>query len=244
MVVGKRLQKICQSVKLSQGLVVDVGTDHAYVPINLALAKPELKLIAADIRPGPLKKAKANVEKVGLTGQIDCRLSDGLQAIDDYSIDLVIISGMGGHLISDILEWERVNRTGRVKEVLLSPQKDPDYLRRWLHRAGFAIVDESLVEENGFIYPIIEAKLGQQVYSSAIDYYYGKINLDRGDALLGQWLVKQRRQYEALINQLTKQCLKEQTCSTNQRLALRLTQLNEQLILIDNALRRMAWIAL
>ena len=59
-------------------VLVDVGTDHAYLPAVLLLEGKIRGAIAADLRPGPLNRARATVEEFGLEGKVKFCLCDGL----------------------------------------------------------------------------------------------------------------------------------------------------------------------
>ena len=79
--------------------VVDIGTDHAYLPIFLVRQGIAGHVIAADVNDGPLERARQHVEEAGLTGQITLRLSDGFAAIAAGEADIAVLSGMGGRLM-------------------------------------------------------------------------------------------------------------------------------------------------
>ena len=83
--------------------VCDVGTDHGFLPIFLMESGKARGVIATDINEKPLKKAKENLKKTGTEG-ITLRLCDGLSGIKKGDADTVIIAGMGGEVISGILE--------------------------------------------------------------------------------------------------------------------------------------------
>ena len=85
--------------------ILDVGTDHGYVPIHLVKNKRVISAIAADISGSSLQKAKDEIKKNNLSDVIFVREGNGLQVITDKDeVDTVVIAGMGGVLISDILE--------------------------------------------------------------------------------------------------------------------------------------------
>ncbi len=140
--------------------VADVGTDHGYVPIALALRDPAVRAVAMDIRPGPLKRAEEHIEEYGLGDRIETRLGDGVKELKAGEAETVIIAGMGGELVLHILEggrhlWKSVDRW------ILSPQSEPDKVRRYLENQGFAITGEDMVEEEGKYYTVMEAVRGE-----------------------------------------------------------------------------------
>ena len=131
--------------------VADIGTDHALLPIYLVKQGIARHVIASDVRPGPLGFAKKNVQKEGLQN-IDIVLSDGIKHIDD-DIEVIIISGMGGKLISDILKDDLKS----VKRLILQPNMASSMLRNYLVEIGFQIVEESMIRDNNIIYEVIVA---------------------------------------------------------------------------------------
>ena len=136
--------------------VCDVGCDHGYVSIALVKRGISPKALAMDINKGPLMKAKEHVAKEGLDDRITLRLSDGLKAYKVGEADSLIIAGMGGPLICEILS-ENINNTRDFKELILSPQSKIADTRRYLADNGYAIEDEAMVYEDGKYYVIIKA---------------------------------------------------------------------------------------
>ena len=100
--ITERLKK-CGAMVEKGSKIADVGTDHAYLPIYLIKEKKATHAIACDLREGPLENAKKNIKKFGLEEKIETRLSNGLENIKENEADEVIIAGMGGILISEIL---------------------------------------------------------------------------------------------------------------------------------------------
>ena len=131
-----RLQAVAGLVPRGARLA-DVGTDHAYLPASLLQQGVIDTAVAADLRPGPLDRARATAERYGLTEQISFRLCDGLSGILPEEADTVVIAGMGGETIAAILSaapWVREEG----KRLILQPmsaQEDPDPLRGlWLDK--------------------------------------------------------------------------------------------------------------
>lgn len=172
--ISKRLLKCAEMI--SHGTkVVDVGTDHAYLPIYLCLNKKISHAIASDLREGPLKNAKSNIKSFNLENMIETRISDGLKNIEETEIDEVIIAGMGGNIIVNILEectWK--NKIG--KRFILQPMKYESNLRKYLSKNGYEIEKESAVMCMGKIYTVIKALYTNIPYSlSPYEYYIGNL---------------------------------------------------------------------
>ncbi len=132
--------------------VCDVGTDHAFLPI--ALSSTAKSIIATDINEKPLKKAAENIEKSGVSG-ISLRLSDGLDGVSKEEIDTVIVAGIGGEVISGILERAGEKVKGENITLILQPTTSPEALRKFLYSNGFEIKEEAPIEENGKLYSVM-----------------------------------------------------------------------------------------
>ena len=107
MKINNRLKNVANFV-LKDSNVIDVGCDHALLCIYLASNYPNMRLIASDVREGPLKQAKANIEKYGLEDRITLKLGDGIATIDNDT-NVIVISGMGGITIADIITKNKEN---------------------------------------------------------------------------------------------------------------------------------------
>ena len=146
MELSYRLNKIAQKVT-QNGIIADIGTDHAYIPIFLYKNNKIKSGIACDISKGSLQKAKDNIKKYNLQGKIQTRLGNGLEKISlQDNVDTVIIAGMGGMLMIDILEKGKYILEN-VKELILQPQKDIDKVREYLHKNNFKIIDDEMLKD-------------------------------------------------------------------------------------------------
>lgn len=104
---------LCASFVPAGAKLADIGTDHGYLPIWLAKTGRVIHAVAADLRPGPLERAKENVRKYQVEDIVELRLSDGLQAFLPEEADFIVIAGMGGEVIASILgaaPWAEGNR--------------------------------------------------------------------------------------------------------------------------------------
>lgn len=145
-----RLNMAAQMVRKGSR-IADIGTDHAYLPASLILDGSVPCAIAADLRKGPLENAEATVTSYGITDKVELRLSDGLKCINPSEVDDIVIAGMGGILISEILEaapWVK----NRNIQLILQPQSHDEVLRKWLWDNGFKITKEDACFEDGKTY--------------------------------------------------------------------------------------------
>jgi tRNA (adenine22-N1)-methyltransferase len=171
--LSKRLETLISIIPKSS-LVVDVGTDHALVPIEIINRNIANKVIASDVKIGPLEVAKKNINKYKLNNYIDIRLSDGLENIKACELETLIISGIGGILTSRLLE-KNLDKARKIKKLILLPMNSNDIIRKWLYENGFNIYDEVLVKEDRRIYSIMSVNYdGKARNYDEIYYYVGK----------------------------------------------------------------------
>ena len=130
--------------------LLDVGSDHAYLPIALLQEGKIEAAIAGEVVEGPYQSALQNVADNGLEDKIEVRLANGLAAFEPTdSISCITIAGMGGRLIADILA-AGLEKLAGVSRLVLQPNNREDELRAWLVDHDFRIVDEAiLVVEQG-----------------------------------------------------------------------------------------------
>ena len=178
-----RLRMVADLVPAGERMA-DVGTDHAYLPAALVLEGKIPSAIAADLRPGPLSRAKITVREYGLNDKITFRLCDGLRGIRPEEIQAAVIAGMGGETIASILEaapWVRE----RDVTLVLQPMSSISDLRLWLGQNGYRIVAEKLACEGNTLYTALLVRAGEMGPMTPAELYAG-----RNDAapLRGQWL--------------------------------------------------------
>ncbi|MCR5585639.1 MAG: class I SAM-dependent methyltransferase [Lachnospiraceae bacterium] len=169
--LSKRLQTVVSMVTHGNS-VADVGCDHAHTGIFLIQSGVSTKVLAMDLRRGPLEKAEENVKEAGLADKIELRLSDGLQRLGEGETDTILISGMGGPLILSILEKE-LKKAKAAKELILSPQSDLEGFEEGLKNLGFVAQAVRIEEDEGkfyFIYRAVQAKEGCPSGISADDH--------------------------------------------------------------------------
>lgn len=168
-ILNKRLQTISAFIK-DGDCVIDIGCDHSLLGIYLVLNK-KVKVVGSDINPGPLEKARENLVKYHLVRKIELRLGDGLNTITD-DIDTIVISGMGGLSIINILK--DVKKYPNIKKIIVSPNNDFTLTREQISKLGFYLKKEEMVLEAGKYYLISEYSRGRK----KIDNYFGKLDLD------------------------------------------------------------------
>ncbi len=169
-VMTPRLLSICSLVP-EGAAVIDVGSDHAYVPIYLVKNRKAVCALATDVHDGPVKRSRENIEKQGLGTQIKTQKADGLFCVDTASYDTIIIAGMGGKLIARILE-NCDNLSG--KTLILQPMTAATELRAFLLQNGFSILTEKLALEDEKLYAVMLAERGNPSPYTEMELLLGK----------------------------------------------------------------------
>ncbi|PIC78539.1 tRNA (adenine(22)-N(1))-methyltransferase TrmK [Sporosarcina sp. P19] len=146
-------------------VLADIGSDHAYLPCYLMNKGKIRKAIAGEVVTGPFEAATRNVELNGFADHIEVRLANGLQAIEDAdNVETVTIAGMGGTLITSILETGK-DRLTNVQRIILQPNLHAIAIRKWAVANGFCIVDEEILLEDSKIYEVLVLERGSADYS-------------------------------------------------------------------------------
>ncbi|WP_170145306.1 tRNA (adenine(22)-N(1))-methyltransferase [Ammoniphilus oxalaticus] len=158
MELSQRLTAVARYVKPGSK-VADIGSDHAFLPIHLIQSGKSASVIAGEVNRGPLEMARKNVDQTGFSKQIELRLGDGLSVIEDGEVDTVCISGMGGTLITSILD-AGIERLSSVQQLVLQPNVAEKQARKWLYDHGWELVGETILKEEGIIYEVFSAVRG------------------------------------------------------------------------------------
>lgn len=181
--LSKRLQ--CMADKIEKGSVVaDVGTDHGYIPAWLIQKGICERVVASDIKAGPLQSAVNTAKSAGVEDKIDFRLCSGLDKYTEDEFDTAIIAGMGGETVISILE---ASPWTRDKKLIIQPQSKLPELRRWMHENGYVIIDAELVYDTGRIYLVWQVRGGESsetLPTAVVDTQL----LEKRDPLLGAYL--------------------------------------------------------
>ena len=200
--MDKRLLKIAE-ITGCVNTVMDIGTDHGYLPVYLIENKKAQSAIVSDVSLESLNKANRLIHSLGLSDKIESREGGGFSILHDKDeIDVAIIAGMGGNLIASILEdadsliWQKNIR------LILQPMQNPEVLRKYLLDHSYYIKSENLVQDDRFIYQIIEALPGgenAQVYNE-LELAFGKKTSYDEEALTNYMaLLKNKKQNIELI---------------------------------------------
>ncbi len=185
------------------GVVCDVGTDHAYLPIYALLTGKCRRAVASDINKGPLRRAVENGERWGVSDRLTCILSDGLDGVEPerHGITDIVICGMGGELIARIVDDSAYTRKAGVR-LILQPMTMADELRKYLTSHGFVILDEAMSRAAGKVYACICAEFrgedGAAPYTET-ELLLGRHNIARGGELFRELAEKEVYKLEKRI---------------------------------------------
>ena len=173
----------------------DVGTDHAYVPIKLLKDGRCSFVVASDINEGPLKIAQKNMEAEGLDkSSFSLRLGPGLKPIEKGEVDSIVIAGMGGETMMEILSDEDA-KSRSFRQYVLQPRTKAELLRRWLVDNKYYIVNEVMVKELQRYCQVLDVRTEipegreSEVFSSDLDLLYPPFLMRRlnEDTLIREW---------------------------------------------------------
>ena len=170
--LSKRLDA-CASLVRQNTTLADVGCDHGYVPVYLVENGIITRAVASDINVQPLKSCENLVKSEGLEEIIKCVLSDGLNNIDGSEAEDILLAGMGGELIAEIL-----SRCPYVKEkhIIINAMTHPELARQWLFENGFEIKNDLVVKDGRHYYSVLDAYYtGKNTEYKRADLYLGKI---------------------------------------------------------------------
>ena len=199
MELSKRLSLIATMINEGSS-VCDVGTDHGYLPAFLYLSGKCKSVCATDINQKPLDSARANLERLGVDG-VRLILCDGLAGVTRADADTVIIAGMGGEVISGIVDRAAFLRDNTVS-LVLQPTTAAKELRRFLSQNGFAVERETAIAENGKIYSVMRVRFTGEAYEiTELQSVIGILKPDTDDAK--EYIQKQLRIAQKCANDLS-----------------------------------------
>ena len=199
MELSKRLSFIVKHMDKSKSMI-DVGSDHGYIPIYVVKNNICEKAIASDINKGPVEKAKMNAALDGVSNKVDVRLGGGLSTVKKDEVEAVVIAGMGGNLIRDILEADK-DKVEKYKYLILQPAQNPEILREYLYNNGYFIL-EDLCKDEGIFYELFKVKAGkEQVQKLHEDFYeFSPRLIKEKNPLMKEYLELKEEKYKKILS--------------------------------------------
>ena len=178
-----RLAQVAAFVRKGSRLA-DIGTDHAFLPVELVRQGVCTYAIASDVKKGPVAAATRTVEEAGVIDTINIRLGSGLETVKPDEVDDIVIAGMGGETIAMILNdapWVKDERY----RLVLQPMTRAEKLRRYLWENGFEILNEAVVQDSRHWYVVIHAAFtGNDFVLDELLCHVGRIPLPEGTGYL------------------------------------------------------------
>lgn len=169
--LSPRLKAIADCVNGSESMA-DIGTDHGFLPVYLIENKMIAWAISSDTNKKPLEKSKKIIKEHHFESFIETRLGSGLSVLKSGEVETIVIAGMGGVLIRDLLEGD-LDIALKAKKLILQPMNAQIVLRKYLENRGFRIIQEELAQEGERVYEIIVAETGQMKIMDPLEYELG-----------------------------------------------------------------------
>lgn len=204
--LGERLTRVASFVP-KDSKVCDVGSDHAYLPVYLIQNNQITSAIAGEVVEGPFLSAKQTVRDYRMEERIEVRFGDGLQILSkEDEITAVTICGMGGELISRILEAGYCGgHLSGEERLILQPNVAEHFVREWLMNHSYRITQETVVEDNHRLYEIIVAEpVEERVEYTELEIKYGPILLKKPTELCVSKWNRMNRKNKEILEQLQK----------------------------------------
>ena len=246
MELGIRLSAVADLI-LPAEVFADVGCDHGYLSVYLVEKKKCDRMIAMDVKKGPLERAESTIQRYGYTGQIQTRLSNGIRELEIGEAEGFVCAGMGGRLALQILFQDR-EKVALMKQIVLQPQSELWLVRRMLSVWGMSIEEERMVCEEGKFYPMMRIKPNVSFkYAKPVtdekflhNYkpdewlcyakeLYGLSLLDSKNPILEEFMNKELNRLTAVREQLLRQTL-------TKRRPNRLTELEKEIFILQQAI--------
>ena len=172
---------LCCASMIEGDYVCDIGTDHAYLPAYLISGGTAKTVIATDVKQGPLNSAAGTLKRFHVSDHIRLILSDGFDKVPPKHITDVVIAGMGGETIRDILAAKSAQFLKKGVNLVLQPMTKAEILRAWLSENGYAILKETAVRDT-HVYTVMQVQYtGECKEISEAEAFFGKLR--RSDPL-------------------------------------------------------------
>jgi len=186
--LSERLRTVAHEIP-NGSKIADIGSDHAYLPCYAALQGLISYAVAGEVNEGPFQSAKNQVEKLNLNDRIKVRKGNGLEVIERDEVNVITIAGMGGPLISEILEAGKDKLNG-IERLILQPNIGAKSIRLWLLENDWELIKEHILEEDQKIYEILVAEKGNPLKPYRIE----NKSESESDLLLGPFLMKEKNE--------------------------------------------------
>lgn len=200
---SKRIEFILSNLE-KVNILADIGTDHGYVPLLAVSEELCDKAIACDINKDPLAKGKLNAILEGVDDKIEFRLGNGFEPINVGEAEEVVIAGMGGNLIRDILEKD-IEKVKSCNYLILVPAQNPEVLREYLYNNDYEIIKEDLCYDEGIYYELFKVKKaeGHSIVLDSIYYEISPMLLRAKHPLMAEYIDYKIGEYNRILGFIT-----------------------------------------
>jgi tRNA (adenine22-N1)-methyltransferase len=231
--LSKRLERVAIHIP-KESVLADIGSDHAYLPCYAVLKGLAAKAIAGEVADGPFQSARQQVDQAGLQNLVEVRKGDGLEVLFPNEATCITIAGMGGILISNILERGK-DKLGGVKRLILQPNVGAFHIRTWLIENGWELMHEEILEEDEKIYEILVAEKGDPLrpYSNnrSSDIFLGPfLKKEKNRTFIKKWS-QEKAHWEKILKQLEEK-------GQNADLEAKRTELSRKIQIVEEALQQ------
>ncbi len=196
-----RLSAVASLVRVGSR-VADIGTDHAYLLTYLIERGICPEGIAADLRKGPLDNARQTVIDADLSDKVELILSDGLENINEGSCDDIVLAGMGGNLIADILSKAYWIKNENIN-IVAQPMTHAEVLRQFFIDNAFEITKEKTATDGRRIYCVMSATYTGEIKQHDISYIYTGQLFENNDRITYKYIEKMLTTLEKKLSALT-----------------------------------------
>lgn len=229
--LSTRLQVVADFIP-ENSRIADIGSDHAYLPCYVVKKGLVPFAIAGEVVEGPFQSAVRQVSDEGLTEKISVRKGDGLEVISCNEVDCITIAGMGGTLISNILEAGKDKLQG-VKRLILQPNISAISIRQWLIHNNWELINEEILEEDGKIYEVLVAERGNPLHPYSVDInkrlLMGPFLIERKNRAFEKKWVEEKRNWENILSQLS-------TANKSEDILQKINELKDKIKMVEEAL--------
>lgn len=181
MKLSKRLQAAADYVEFKDK-TLDIGCDHGYLDIYLALNKKNKLIIASDISDTVIKSTINNFNKFKVNQLIKTYCTNGTADIKD-NYDTIIITGLGSYTIMEIL-----SNAKKVDKLIISSNNNWSLIRKDISKLGYTLHEETLVYEKKKLYSVMLFKKG-------------KGSIPKKEIRVGKYNIKNKNLYKILFDE-------------------------------------------
>lgn len=209
-------------------ILSDIGTDHALIPAYALLNDRCKRAVACDIKSGPLERAERTRREYMLENSMELRMGSGLEPILEKEADVIILAGMGGILITELI-LESINVAKAANYILIQPMTHQELIRPFLWKNGFEVINEGLTCEGNKLYQVILVRYTgiRRVNTERIRELIGDILIKKNDPLLKDWVKDYIKKQKKAVSGLksAKASYDEEKIDMEEKLLIELTVL-------------------